>query len=186
MTGRPTKLTPETHDLIVGLLQAGHYKETAAEAAGIDRTTLYNWLRWGEAEDATTPTINPDDHTAAELRQIAADRNVPLTGLRRKADIADALNQAGHGSPYLHFFHAVREATARAELYAVSEMVRVGGDDWRMWMEYLARTRPDRWGRKDRLEDEADNWGGTTEDAQRQLDRAREIVVKTRQIAAGE
>lgn len=44
---RPTKLTPELSDQIVDALKDGAYVETAAEAAGIDDSTLYRWLDWG-------------------------------------------------------------------------------------------------------------------------------------------
>lgn len=46
-TGRPTKLTPLLADQIVSDLETGAYVETAAEAAGINRQTLYNWLDAG-------------------------------------------------------------------------------------------------------------------------------------------
>lgn len=45
---RPTKLTPEIHNRIVNAIKAGNYMETAAAAAGINKSTLYKWLRDGE------------------------------------------------------------------------------------------------------------------------------------------
>ena len=45
--GRPTKLTPEVQEAIVTAVLAGSYLETAAAAAGINRDTLYHWLRTG-------------------------------------------------------------------------------------------------------------------------------------------
>jgi hypothetical protein len=49
--GRPTKFTPEVIGRIIQSLQAGNYIETAAAFAGIDKTTLYDWLKQGAAED---------------------------------------------------------------------------------------------------------------------------------------
>jgi len=49
--GRPTKLTPELQKQIVAYITAGSYIETAAAAAGIDKTTLHDWLRRGKAGD---------------------------------------------------------------------------------------------------------------------------------------
>lgn len=46
---RPTKLTPEVREIICKAIVGGNYKETAAQAAGIDKGTLYNWLKAGEA-----------------------------------------------------------------------------------------------------------------------------------------
>jgi hypothetical protein len=47
--GRPTKLTPELQKKIVKLVRDGNYFETAAQAAGIAKSTLYDWLKRGEA-----------------------------------------------------------------------------------------------------------------------------------------
>lgn len=45
--GRPSKLTPEIQEKIVQAIRAGNYIETAAAYAGIDKTTLYDWLKRG-------------------------------------------------------------------------------------------------------------------------------------------
>jgi hypothetical protein len=42
---RPTKFTPELQKKICDAIRAGAYIETAAAYAGIDKTTLYDWLR---------------------------------------------------------------------------------------------------------------------------------------------
>lgn len=49
--GRPTSLTPEVERAILGALRGGNYRETAAQAAGIHRNTLRNWIKAGEAGD---------------------------------------------------------------------------------------------------------------------------------------
>lgn len=49
---RPTKLTPQVHERIVNAISKGNYIETAAALAGIDKTTLYDWLRTGADEEA--------------------------------------------------------------------------------------------------------------------------------------
>lgn len=46
--GRPTKLTTEVQDRIIQALKAGNYIETAAEYAGIGKTTFYRWMEQGE------------------------------------------------------------------------------------------------------------------------------------------
>jgi type IV secretory pathway TrbF-like protein len=48
--GRPTKLTQPIHDLIVKYIKSANYVETAAAAAGINKSTLYDWLKRGSAE----------------------------------------------------------------------------------------------------------------------------------------
>lgn len=47
--GRKLKLTPATQDKICGLIRAGHFKETAAMAAGINPATFYDWVAKGNA-----------------------------------------------------------------------------------------------------------------------------------------
>jgi transposase len=49
--GRPTKLTPQVHERIVGLIEAGSYAEPAARAAGISASTFYSWMERGELEE---------------------------------------------------------------------------------------------------------------------------------------
>lgn len=50
--GRPTKFTPEVTSKILTAIRAGNYIETAAAWAGIDKVTLYDWLKQGAAQDA--------------------------------------------------------------------------------------------------------------------------------------
>lgn len=48
--GRPTALTPELAEQIVRFVRHGNYLEVAAAAAGIARSTLFDWLRRGARE----------------------------------------------------------------------------------------------------------------------------------------
>lgn len=45
--GRPEKLTKEIQSTILTFLAGGNYLETAALASGIDKNTLFHWLRRG-------------------------------------------------------------------------------------------------------------------------------------------
>ena len=47
---RPTKLDLKTQNKIVTAIKAGNYIETAAAYAGINKSTLYDWLKRGERE----------------------------------------------------------------------------------------------------------------------------------------
>jgi len=49
--GRPTKLTKEIHNTITRHVKAGNYIETAAAAAGVNKSTLYDWLKRGAKEE---------------------------------------------------------------------------------------------------------------------------------------
>ena len=48
MAGRPTSLTPEVERAVCAALRGGNYRETAAQAAGLHRNSLRNWLQRGE------------------------------------------------------------------------------------------------------------------------------------------
>jgi transposase len=49
MAGRKTKLTPEVQAKIVQALGVGTTREHACQFAGIDHSSLYNWIKKGEA-----------------------------------------------------------------------------------------------------------------------------------------
>ncbi|HZK28535.1 MAG TPA: hypothetical protein VFD00_13445 [Thermoclostridium sp.] len=50
--GRPTKLNDKVQHEIVTAVKQGNYIETASAYAGINKTTLYDWLRRGRREIA--------------------------------------------------------------------------------------------------------------------------------------
>ena len=58
MAGRPTKLTKELIDEIATYLRAGNYIETTAHLVGINRDTIYEWLKRGNAEIARISKSN--------------------------------------------------------------------------------------------------------------------------------
>lgn len=68
--GAPTKLTPELQATVVSFIRAGAYVETAAVAAGINKTTLYDWLKRGVAQ---TKGIYRDFSNALEKAQAEAE-----------------------------------------------------------------------------------------------------------------
>lgn len=48
--GRPTKLNDETQNAILKAIRKGAYVETAAAHAGIEKNTLYDWMKRGRRE----------------------------------------------------------------------------------------------------------------------------------------
>ena len=49
--GRPTKLTEDTQQTIIGAIQLGMYQEQAALLAGISTSTFYIWMQQGRQPD---------------------------------------------------------------------------------------------------------------------------------------
>lgn len=82
--GRPTKLTPELQRLVCDTLRRGAYLETAAALAGVDRTTLQEWLRRGGREE---DGIYVDFSRAVQTAQAEAEM--------RDLDRIDAAAEAG-------------------------------------------------------------------------------------------
>ena len=77
MAGRPSKLTPQTHDKIVNAVKAGNYLETAARYAGIDQSTLHRWLNKGKDPDAE-PEYRQFCEAVESAKAEAEARNVAL------------------------------------------------------------------------------------------------------------
>jgi transposase len=87
---RPHKplLTPEVYGHIVQSLRAGNYVEHAASSAGISRTSLYDWLRKGEAaihkREAGEPLTEMEERYSTfvidveEARAAAVSRNLGM------------------------------------------------------------------------------------------------------------
>lgn len=53
-SGRPTSLTPEIHRKVVHAVQVGMCIEAAAALVGVNKTTIYDWMRRG-ARDRSGP-----------------------------------------------------------------------------------------------------------------------------------
>jgi transposase-like protein len=123
--GRPTVLTQEVHDAIVRALHVGAYIETAAAAAGIHKSTLYDWLKRGARE-----------------KRRAEKGNGKGNGHRiRKAEAA-----------YVAFSDAVKKAMAESELVDIATIAKASKRTWQAAAWRLERKYPDRWGRKDRID----------------------------------
>lgn len=174
--GQPTKLTPERAQTIITLIENGNYKNVAAAAAGIEESTLYNWLARGRREAEEQDPIDPKSYTKAQLLAMAQEAGLAAPRSAGKAELAQLLNDRPP-SPYVEFFKSLKSAEARREAFALQRAVQTGTDDWRFWMTFLERTAPDRWGRRER-QDMLEEEPGIAGDAQARLERAREIKLK--------
>lgn len=129
-TGRPSKLTPEIHNRIVAAIQRGSYVETAAQMAGIQKFTYYEWLKRGKAVQAMLDEAHEDE----------------------QPDIT------AHDANCVNFSNAVFRAMAEAEvrdLTAIDNAAQQG--TWQAAAWKLERKHHARWGRKVAV---TDNEGG--------------------------
>ena len=181
MAGRPTKISQERINTIIDSIARGEPVEVAAALAGIAKSTLYRWLDIGDAElESGEGDIDPDDYLKRQLVAIAKDRNIDLTGATTKAQIAERIN--AEPSLFSDFSDRYKKAQAQAESFVVNRMVNTGQDDWRFWMTFAERRWPQRWARRNRLEEEIEDYetigSGTADEASAMLERGKEIRVK--------
>lgn len=83
MTGRPTKLTQETHDAIVRDIGNGVTFVDAAGAAGIDYATFNNWMKRGEVAKSG---IYFEFFHACKIAQAQARKKFTLVIAKASAD----------------------------------------------------------------------------------------------------
>lgn len=80
--GRKTLLTPERHNAIVTMLEAGGYIEDACEAVGIQPRTYYNWLQRGrDEEDRINAGLKPEKNEEPFLQFFQAVRQAQAEGV---------------------------------------------------------------------------------------------------------
>lgn len=125
--GRPSILTDELRDRILDAILDGAYLETAAQAAGVNKTTLYRWIKRGERAEA-----------------VAYEQIEDLDEAHNLYDLTDPADW-----PYIDFGHAVKSTRAHAELELL-RMIRygLGKSPWTAYMTILERSAPARWGRR--------------------------------------
>lgn len=122
VTGRPSKLTPELQTRICDMLRAGNYLETAAAYAGVNKTTLYDWMKRG----------------AREMERV--EKSEGKAKIRKKEQ------------PYVDFSNAIEKALAEAEVRDLIIISNAAKTDWKAAAWKLERKNWQRWGRKDKID----------------------------------
>jgi hypothetical protein len=122
--GRPTKLNYELIDQIAELIREGNYIETASAVVGIDKNSLYRWLKRGARE------------------QERLFKNPKLKG-----KVEEKI--------YVEFSYAVKEAMAQSEADDLANIKKASREDWKASAWRLERRFPNRWGRKEKVDIDA-------------------------------
>ncbi len=137
---------------IIKAVLAGNYLETAAAAAGIGRSCLFEWLQIGrelraklESQVGTTIEV---DRAVWESENQARINGKPVDTL---AHIREIGKREKHWV-CVELVDGVEKAKAMAEMNAVKKLVKHGDKNWRAALAYLERTNHEKWGRKDRVE----------------------------------
>ena len=159
--GISTKLTLTRLKNIVTVLVAGNYVGTACEFAGIGRSTFDDWRRRGEIEMDRVNAMRGHDADAhmeqfdgKDPRQVNAagapmDRASPeyMWANRPKPFKVDEW-------PYVVFAAQVLRARASAEVRALHQINSAMGTNWQAAAWFLERTKPDQYGRRERISHE--------------------------------
>ena len=136
-TGRPTLCTPELTDHICSLLTAGTTLRTAATAAGIGQSTLFNWLNRGQSD-------HPDHRPYREFLE-----RVTQARARGSADMARNIYEAGlpREKPMLNPVTGNQATAPDGEpLYEIDSW------DWKAHAWILERSYHGEWGKRSTLE----------------------------------
>ncbi len=70
--GRPSRLSPEVHDRMVGYIRVGVLFKDAAAACGIAEATAHEWVARGEGTDPDRPPAREYVAFARDIREAAA------------------------------------------------------------------------------------------------------------------
>lgn len=136
LRGRPSKLTVELTAELVWLILEGNYIETAAQAIGVDKSTLYRWLR--RAEEAL----------AMAEEQVSNGDELLGDKVYNHTDPDDW--------PYIDFRHALKSAEAFAETELVRSVRWPSTAPWQAFATLLERRHPSRWKRREAVEHEGE------------------------------
>lgn len=160
--GNRTVLTPAKADKIIQAVQAGNHVTTACALADIGHSTLYRWLDHARDVDealATGEPFNPEWLPYRDLR----DR---LQRARAEAEdtMVDVIRRDAVGG-FITSEEPVVNGDGEVQYDEDGNVLwkrTYTSPNGRLALEYLSRSAPDRWGRKDRvLVDTGDNLGLT-------------------------
>ncbi len=172
--GRDSHLSIARLRKIIGAIQLGNYVNTACLYAGIAQSTYYNWRDRGDIEldrVHSLPRVNLE-HILEEFEGPHPDDvdedGRPLPGVKPR-DRGSVEYMWSHRPrqfqalewPYVIFSHLTARAQAAAEVRHVSTiMTAANAGEWRASLAWLERTRPETYGRVDRLKVGGDEKSG--------------------------
>ena len=134
---RRTKLTPAIHKAIVTAVTGGVPLERAAALADIALFTVQEWIRRGDGTHHNRTALEPYATFAKDIKKAYAEDEA-----RRVLRI----NQAGQGGAVLY------EKTITYPDGHIEREVKRASPQWQADAWHLERTRPDVYGRKDKVD----------------------------------
>lgn len=92
--GRPSKLTPLVKERLLNALKRGAHIETACSAAGVDYTTVREWMQRGQGTHPRRSQAKEFIEFAEEMTRAIADSEMALLTIIRQAGHTDARHAA--------------------------------------------------------------------------------------------
>lgn len=150
--GRPGRMSPLVVKALVDAISSGSYVTTACQYVGISPSSYSLWRRRGEAE---TERIKAAGHDAEAILQ-----ETSVDGEGKALKVADHLGMTPPRPfrkdewPYAVFLFQTDRAQAAAEIRNLTIIQMAAGGDSGSWQAaawILERTRPNRFGRRERI-----------------------------------
>lgn len=146
MTGRPTKLNKVLQNRIVAALKTGATIEDACQHVGIVKSTFYDWLHRGNADEPDFSDFS-NAVTRAQADAKMAAMKVLRMAMAPYEEVSTTIEEftetrlTRSGTPY--------DYTRKTEKKVVT---RYAGD-WRAGVEYLKRRHYGEWGDRSKIDD---------------------------------
>jgi hypothetical protein len=147
--GRPTRLTQEVQDEIVGYVREGNFLNVAAQLAGYPAATVREWLYRGRGTDRDRPDSEPYASFAAAIEKAQAEAE-----RERIARISQAAS-GRRATRNKTVTKTYRDAQGNDVTETTVEVVETTSYDWTADAWILERSHPERWGRQRMAEMEA-------------------------------
>lgn len=153
--GRDTRLNPRVAQALVNALSAGNYAKTACQYVGISQASYTLWQHRGEAESARVEGLGYDPEALineAAVVETTDGESVSFTHKSIERMFEDCPKPFEPSEwVFVVFKYHIDRAKASAEIRALTIIQQAMPDNWQAAGWYLERTRPDQYGRRERI-----------------------------------
>lgn len=158
--GRPLSLTPLIGDAIVESVRNGNHITAAANAAGVSKSAVYNWLTWGE--DAAAAALRGDTITDDQARLVEFMERVAHARALAEQDAVQVVRKVMEGG-YVIEEEPILDSSGGVAYGPDGEPLmrrKFAPADGKVALEFLRRSAPERWAPRDQVALEVSGAGG--------------------------